>query len=165
MTEGYKLGFTGGGEFHDGHVGFTAHDGIRHGDLPFSTFFRLRYRCGLTGAVMDALDRKSLIRALRERHTYATTGERILMDFSGNETPMGGTVSSGRVHLKMEVHACGTIAEIAVIKNGSVAYSRNNVGLDFIAEYEDMALTGDFYYLRVTQEDGNRAWSSPIWAE
>lgn len=165
LKEGYKLGFTGGGDCHDGHVGFTAHDGIRHGDLPFSTFFRLRYRCGLTGAVMDALDRKSLIWALRERHTYATTGERILIDFSGNETPMGGTVSSGRVRLKMEVHACGTIAEIAVIKNGSVAYSRNNAGSDFIAEYEDMALAGDFYYLRVTQEDGNRAWSSPIWAE
>lgn len=46
-----------------------------------------------------------------------------------------------------------------------MAYSRNNAGLDFIDEYEDMALTGNFYYLRVIQEDGNRAWSSPIWAE
>lgn len=166
LGQGCRLGFTGGGDCHDGHVGFTAHDGIRNSDLPFTSFFRLRYRCGLTGAVMDSLDRKNLIRSLRERSTYATTGERILLNFSAGKTPMGGDVPAGPICMQMEIHACDDIEEIAVVKNGVVIFSLRDQGMDTTTEYEDgTAQAGDYYYLRVTQKDGNRAWSSPIWVK
>ena len=26
-----------------------------------------------------------------------------------------------------------------------------------------LAVDGDYYYIRVVQKDGNRAWTSPVW--
>jgi hypothetical protein len=46
-----------------------------------------------------------------------------------------------------------------------VVHTESSSTSSLAAEYVDTAETvgTDFYYLRVTQADGEMAWSSPIW--
>lgn len=67
MRRGYKLGASANGDEHRGRCG---------GGVPGTAVFGTKG--GVTGIVADALDRKSIGTALRARHTYATTGERIV---------------------------------------------------------------------------------------
>ena len=66
MRRGYKLGAAANGDEHRGRCG---------GGVPGTAVFGTRG--GVTGILADALDRASVGAALRARHTFATTGERI----------------------------------------------------------------------------------------
>ena len=59
------------------------------------------------------------------------------------------------------------IKEICIIKNGQVIYRYEGYNMEENIELEDKLKLEDgkmtFYYVRVKQEDGERAWSSPIW--
>jgi hypothetical protein len=65
MRRGYKLGASAAGDEHRGRCG---------GGVPGTAVFGTK-GC-ITGVIADALDRVSVARALRARHTWATTGER-----------------------------------------------------------------------------------------
>jgi hypothetical protein len=67
IARGYKLGASASGDEHRGRPG---------GGLPGTQVFGTKG--GVTGVIAHALDRKSVGRALRARHTFATTGERIV---------------------------------------------------------------------------------------
>jgi len=118
--------------------------------------------------VMPGLDRPSLVRALRERRTYATTGARILLDFAVSGTEMGGTGEADRADCRGAVHAVQPIHRIDIIKDGKVAYSQQFEGeIDATVDWHDPeAPTGEhFYYLHVVQADDQMAWSSPVWVK
>ncbi|HYC47425.1 MAG TPA: hypothetical protein VED01_18280 [Burkholderiales bacterium] len=66
IERGYKLGASASGDEHRGRPG---------GGLPGTQVFGTKG--GITGVIADALDRKSFGRALRARHTFAATGERV----------------------------------------------------------------------------------------
>ncbi|MEA1834963.1 hypothetical protein U8607_22980 [Methylobacterium durans] len=65
IARGYRLGVCANGDEHRGRPG---------GGLPGVQVFGVRG--GLTGILADSLDRRAVGRALRARHTFATTGER-----------------------------------------------------------------------------------------
>lgn len=65
MQRGYKLGASAAGDEHRGRCG---------GGVPGTAVFGTK-GC-VTGVIADTLDRASVGRALRARHTWATTGER-----------------------------------------------------------------------------------------
>ena len=67
MRRGYKLGASANGDEHRGRCG---------GGVPGTAVFGTKG--GVTGILADNLDRVSVGRALRARHTFATTGERIV---------------------------------------------------------------------------------------
>jgi len=72
--------------------------------------------------------------------------------------------------ISVDVHAEAPIRSIEVIKNnrlfaammGSHWAPRMKSEQLVIAD-EEPPSAEDFYYVRVTQTDGHRAWSSPIW--
>jgi len=64
IARGYKLGVAASGDEHRGRPG---------GGAPGVSVFGVHG--GLTGVLSDSLDRRSVGRALRARHTWATTGE------------------------------------------------------------------------------------------
>jgi hypothetical protein len=66
MRRGYKLGASANGDEHRGRCG---------GGVPGTAVFGTRG--GVTGILAERLDRETVGRALRARHTFATTGERI----------------------------------------------------------------------------------------
>ena len=64
-----------------------------------------------------------------------------------------------------EVIGTGDLGKITIIKNGFDLYTIKGEGVRNTIDYTDEITSGgnDFYYLRVEQNDGEMAWSSPIW--
>lgn len=165
LSQGYRLGFTGGGDCHEGHVGFSSEDPDGQGTVPHTFAVNLRYRCGMTAAVMDHLDRRSLIGALRQRQTYATTGQRVLLDFSVSGYQMGRVGTARSAACSVTVHAVGTIEVIEFICDGQVVHTVTPGKCDAQAEWHELApiLTEHYYLVRVYLSGGEQAWSTPVW--
>lgn len=165
LKTGARLGFTGGGDCHEARPGFSAEDPDGQGTTPQSHSWLIRYRCGMTAALAESLDRKSLIRALRERRTYATTGARILLDFSVSDLPMGSAGKAGEAVCRVAIHADSELQEAQIIRDGRVVHVEPLEGLDAQWTWRDPdpPVSESYYYLHVIQQDGQRAWSSPVW--
>ena len=165
LNSGAKLGFTGGGDCHEGHCGFSSEDPDGQGKVPHGFAAVIPYRCGMTAALMERLDRRSLVRALRERRTYATTGARVLLRFSVSGIPMGGEGEAERAVVEASVNGCGPLRALEVVKGGKVVHREEVSGRDVSLRWEDPEPPeGEvWYYLRVVQADGQMAWSSPTW--
>ena len=165
LNGGARLGFTGGGDCHEGRCGFSVEDPERQGEIPHSFADKIRYKCGMTAAVMPRLGRAELIHALRNRKTYATTGARILLDFSISGISMGDTGSATTPVVAAEVHAAHDIARTDIVRNGEVLATFAGETWHQTVNWTDTtAGTGrHWYFVKVTQRDGEIAWSSPVW--
>jgi len=137
---------------------------------------------GLAAVRADALTRDALWEGLTQRRTYATEGERIFLDFTVNDYPMGSEISL-MIAPRIVVTAAGTapITEVLVFKGTYVTDTTNPSPtndyyttvytdtpgiLTTTFQFDDASFSKDsFYYVRVTQADGKRAWSSPIWVD
>lgn len=83
---------------------------------------------------------------------------------------MGSVLPAGPVHFEGSVHGVGPLERIELVRYDGATWSTvwaSDVGGAFDADFsaEDPGATGSLYYLRVRQQDGNRAWSSPVWVE
>lgn len=167
FATGAKLGFTGGGDCHEGRVGFTVEDPDGQGATPHTFAAVLHFRCGMTAAVMPRLDRPDLIRALRNRRTYATTGARILLDFTVAGHPMGAAGKASQVECRVSVHACDDIQSVEIVRDGEVVSSHEPGSMDASIVWQDPVPTTEehYYYVRVIQTDGQMAWASPVWVQ
>jgi hypothetical protein len=146
---------------------------------------QVQYSPGLTGIMAAEQTRESLFQALYNRNCYATTGERIILGFSIAGIPMGSEISTkvkpGLVynrHIAGYVAGTAPITEIQIIRNGSLLHTiyPKTPHLEF--SFDDAELISQialsppgegcdfvYYYLRILQEDGHIAWSSPIWID
>lgn len=124
---------------------------------------------GLGKAAVWARDktRASILEAIRARRTFGTTAARIQIDFRVNGHLMGEAApkSDGPVSVSADVRGAGMIAKIEICRNNEFIYSVDPGSSEASVEYEDMAPVAgsSYYYLRVTQSDGEIAWSSPVW--
>jgi hypothetical protein len=167
LARGHRLGFIAGTDTHFGLPGHGSH-GINEGR-------------GLAAVYAKELTRTAIFDALRDRHCYATTGDRILLNFRVNDLRMGEetTISLHDKPRRISVKAEGTalITKVEIIRNNQVIYTHAKKDLSAEFQWEDneslaqIALSptyeGDtpfvFYYCRLTQENGQIAWSSPVW--
>jgi hypothetical protein len=165
LMAGAKLGFTGGGDCHEGHCGFASEDPDGQGITPHTFAAIILYRCGMTAAAMPGLDRESLMQAIRNRRTVATTGARILLHFTAAGLPMGAIGTAREVDCRGAVHAVAPIRRVEIVRDGRVAWCEEMDDLDAAIRWRDPAPPeGEhYYYLHVVQADGQMAWSSPIW--
>ena len=126
-----------------------------------------------------------MFEALQNRSCYATTGARIIVGFYIAGQKMGSELSTAqKTGLHVNRHISGYVAgttklqRVEIIRNGKVLHTikpKDQYHIDYT--YDDMdefsKVTLDskgkppfaYYYLRVTQEDGHVAWSSPIWID
>ncbi|MBN1459570.1 MAG: DUF3604 domain-containing protein [Armatimonadetes bacterium] len=162
---GRKFGFVGGSESHDGRAGSS----VMLGKFPIKipTF---NYWAGLTGIWSRRKTRECLWSSLWNRRTIASTGVRIFVDFTIDNQPMGETimVTERPSRLNVRVHGTGPLAEIVIVRNNKDWYKVEDPGWDSVFELDslDMPANGtDWYYVRVVQQDGHMAWSSPVWVE
>jgi len=160
LAKGLKLGVISGG---DNHLTQPGNPYLIPG--PYSS---LRYSNGLAAVWCDKLTRKDIFQSLRERYCYATTGARIILDFQINGARMGEEIKVKAKELpEIKVFVAGTdrIKLLEIIRSGKVVYSLSNQGTDFYFKWEDtnVFLRSCYYYIRLIQEDGEMAWSSPIW--
>jgi hypothetical protein len=156
LALGYRLGFVGSGDSHDGHPGLT------HLAGPTG---------GLAGIIAEERTRPAVLEALRARRVYATSGARIVLRFTVDGTPMGGSLpaAASEVAHQAVVQVLGTapLAGIDLIRSGEVTGQLRDLdGTDALTSFEVPALeTGEYVYVRVLQQDGALAWSSPIFVD
>ena len=96
IDKGYRVGVMANS---DGHHGRPGAEGAG------MTEFGIKK--GLTCALSEDLTRDSLFETLKERHCYATTGDRIILDFSVNNHPMGSYLSN-QDELNIQAKVIGT---------------------------------------------------------
>jgi hypothetical protein len=173
LQKNYRFGFVAGG---------LDDRGI------YSSFFesdQIQYSPGLTGIVAKGYNRESLFEALYNRSCYATTGERMLLDFQLSGLPMGSeTNTTEKPGLRVNRHLSGYVAgteelkKVEIIRNGTVIKTYNPKANTFEFAYDDLiplekaVLKAEnkqppfaYYYVRAIQEDGHIAWGSPVWVD
>lgn len=145
-----------------------------------------QYPPGLTAIIAGEHNRASLGEALYQRSCYATTGERILLGLYLAGHGMGKELSTAEKpgllfnrHLMGFVAGTANLVKIEIIRNGEVIQTfepeegyASDFTFDDMDPLDKVSLKGKdkkppfvYYYLRVTQEDGHMAWSSPIWVD
>lgn len=160
LNKGYRLGFVTGSDTHAGNPGYS--------HWVFSSEL-MSYRGGLTCIMADRLDRHSLFDALWNRRVYATTGERIILDFTVNGAMMGQEISLSENPVRnLAVRVTGTadIESVEIISMGHTIYRKEGSGREIKFSWQDGNLPQAgwlYYYVRVYQKDKAIAWSSPIW--
>ena len=154
LDRGYRLGFIGSGDRHDGHPG------AYQTDPPMG---------GLAAILADELSREGVLEALRARRVYATNGPRMLLRVALGSHRMGENVAvgkDGRLTDRLFVHVVGEtpLVSAELVRSGKpeggvLLDGKLDAMLD--REIRDLA-PGEYVYVRVLQKDGGAAWSSPI---
>lgn len=158
LRRGYRLGFVGGGDIHDGRPGDDMHtaqntDGGGHKHL--------LHPQGFTAAMAASLSRENIYDAIKSRHTYATTRSRIYLKADVR-------LDSGEYVLDVQAASEDGIREAVLIHNGDRALVIEPEGDPEVLETSrriGRMERGDFCYLRIVTRADNLAWSSPVWIE
>lgn len=158
LRKGYRLGMMASSDGHYGNPGYGYLFPQRQ-DLVGE---------GLIAVMAPEQTRKSIFTAMYDRHCYATTGDRIILDFRVDGHPMGSEYSTTNAP-EIKVKAVGTtaIALISIRKNGEPVFTLKPNKM--IAEFgwKDPAFDPDakgiYYDVLVIQENDEEALSSPVW--
>jgi hypothetical protein len=144
LAKGYKLGVQSSSDHWSTHIS---------------------YACLLA----ESLTREALFDAVRRRHAYGAT-DNILLEFratAGGAEHLMGDIFRAAASPRFTVRVVGTgaIQQIDVIKNGKFIYTSHPGEKQARFELTDREFApGDsWYYVRVLQQDGQLAWSSPMW--
>jgi len=152
LGRGLRFGFIGSGDSHDGHPGLT-HLAASSGGLA-AIFSEEKTRAGVLGA-------------LRARRTYATNGPRIWLRTWLDENEMGATFppSGAPSHLRFVVAAQRPVDRVDVVRSGEIVSAVPGSGRRELSETLTLPTLrpGEYVYVRVVQQDGGAAWSSPVY--
>ena len=172
LLKGYKIGFTAGG---DDHFGLYPSGSID----PDNGI----YPPGIMAVWAEDLTKENIWNALYNRKCYGTTGPRIIIEFYVDKYFIGDCVDidlnlnlNDSRELRMNLISPIEIKKIEIIRNNQVVNSilvnhENHKGIwvdntpfDFVSipnsKTQEKLI---FYYLRVTMDGNEMAWSSPIW--
>jgi hypothetical protein len=144
LAKGYKLGVQSSSDHWSTHIS---------------------YACLLA----EKFTREGLVDAIRKRHAYGAT-DNIVLEFrasaGGVEHIMGDVfTASASPRFTVRVQGTGTIKQVDVIRNGKFIYTARPGEKQARFELTDREFPSgeSWYYTRVLQEDGQLAWSSPMW--
>jgi len=163
LASGLKLGIIAGGDNH-----------WARGSKSFGTGITQDYPHGLQAIYATDLTRAGLYEAMWQRHTYGTTGVRIIIDFKVNGSAMGSEITAdngGPPLIYYMVKGTAPVRDIEIWKysksRGYEAFNFEGKGMmEAEREFSDEEFNEDsFYFMKVVQEDGNLAWSSPVWVQ
>jgi hypothetical protein len=144
LAKGYKLGVQSSSDHWSTHIS---------------------YACLLA----ENFTRAGLLDAIRKRHAYGAT-DNIVMDFrasAGGAEHLMGEAFSGTAAPRLTVRVIGTnaIKQLDIIKDRKFVYTSRPGTRQANVTFTDMQSGAgeSWYYARVLQEDGQLAWSSPVW--
>ncbi len=145
LARGYRMGFQASSDHCSTHVS---------------------YACVLS----QSGTREALIDAMRRRHVYGAT-DNIVMDFrvraNGEEYLQGDEIGArGRYTLSVNIIGTGSIERVDVIRNEKYVHAlgpagKSRVSFTWVDPKPDAG--ENRYYIRMMQENGHIAWSSPVW--
>ena len=112
---GHQVGFIAASDDHFSHPGYSA---------PF--LYAYTQRSGLAAVQAPEKTSSAIFDALRARRTYATTGQRIILDLNLNGSPMGSrTEFSLTRRIQGQVMGTAPIDKVTLVKNGKDVESRD----------------------------------------
>jgi hypothetical protein len=157
LAMGYRVGFIAGT---DNHVGFPS----RQAEAGRSGFL------GLACVLADDLSREAIWRAMDARRTYGTSGKPILCHWSVNGHEMGreASLEGDRVSFSASLRGTSPIERVEVVSNGQIVWRSHPDTYDVTISEEALPTPkgeSAYYYLRLRQHDGHRAWLSPVWLD
>ncbi|MBI2901469.1 MAG: hypothetical protein HYY17_14890 [Planctomycetes bacterium] len=111
--------------------------------------------------------REDVFDALYNRRCYASTAYGIVLDFRADGHLMGEEIATDKdVALSVFARGYAKIRSVEIIRDGKVAHSWKPERAEAKLECRDDAAKGaHYYYARVILEDGEIAWSSPVWVD
>jgi len=167
LNLGLKLGFTGGTDNHSAEPGHAFYSGFG----------------GITGAYAKELTRRGIFEALMARRTFATNGERMIINFYVNDKIMGEEINIEHdlgIYIKGRAITMSPIEGIDIIRNGKVIHTiiPGEKCDDVKIEWRDpekpekhiikRKMTGEntiYYYMRVRCVGNHIGWTSPVWID
>jgi len=115
IARGYRIGVAASGDEHRGRPG---------GGPPGTQVFGVHG--GLTGVIADTLDRRSIGRALRARHTWATTGEHTALLVNAGERIQGDEFThAGSLTIDYNFLGSAGWDEVAAYDHSGLIWKRN----------------------------------------
>lgn len=157
LAKGLKFGLIGGS---DGH-GLIYHHGIGRK--------KEEWRTGLSGVIVESRSKEELFKSLKKRKCFATSGSQIEIKFKINGHWMGEEISINEFpEIEIDVFGTAPLHYVMLIRDNKEVLclgKDRSEGCRVAKKYIDKTVTKGkhWYYLRIIQEDGKMAWSSPIW--
>lgn len=119
------------------------------------------------------LSRTAILDAIKQRRTYAASDNIVLRfearDGDGAPVKMGAEMNASRSP-ELSLHAVtpAPLKSLEIVRSGEIVYSaeprRKDVSISF--RDENAPVDGSaHYHVRLVQEDGQIAWSTPIWVD
>lgn len=166
IRAGHRLGFIASSDSHDGRPG-AAGGSSSHPHL----FHHLG--SGRAAILADRFDRAGVFDAVQARRCYATTGPRILIDFSLEGHPMGSEIAASvlpqRTALDIDITSNVPIERIEIFRDGQSCDvvsggGRRSEAFQWVDPRPSAGDTTN-YFVKVTRTDQEAAWTSPIWIQ
>lgn len=160
VMAGRRMGFIGSSDEHSGQ------GGRRHG--------------GIAAVFPKELTREGIFDAIRDRRCYATTGERILMEFDVDGIGMGQSearADGSKLPLRLKIWATDLLIRVDVMRHRFgvdqsfrpiLSTAPRPETLDAAYELEDIFEGPVVYYARIVQQPlewPGMAWTSPVWVD
>lgn len=172
LRKGLRLGVVAGSDMHRLTMGHLCDE---PGEIwPYGDRGGWDQTGGLQATFASDLTRKELYTGMKNRHTYGTSGARIVLLFNCNNSPMGSQIKlpqDKKPKFSIEVGGMSDLSEVAICRFDGEKWSEpmkivltEKATNRYSGFWEDTEFnrTG-IYYVRVTQKNGEQAWSSPIW--
>ena len=146
LARGYKLGFVASGDHHG--MGY-----------------------GLAAVLVKEVSPEGIVDAMLARRCYATSGDKIFIDFSINGHVMGEEIKTeSKPRIKATIDGTDNLENIVVLRDNKIIHELKAEKLKGQKHYELDFTDNDFsdnsyYYLRLIQKNKEIGWSSPIWVK
>lgn len=159
LARGYRIGFVGGT---DNHTAFPTRNPEMGGGY-----------IGMACVLADDLTREAIWDAMNDRRTYATSGKPILAHWTVNGHEMGeeAKLEGDAVTFSATLHGTAPIERVEVVSGGEIVWRSHPDAFDVTLTDEALPApppgngSSAYYYLRLRQHDGHRAWLSPVWLD
>ncbi|HUU00376.1 MAG TPA: carbohydrate binding domain-containing protein [Myxococcota bacterium] len=122
---------------------------------------------GKAAVYAPRLSAESIVQSLRQRRSYGTTGPKIFLDVRVNGHFMGelGALPDGKpVEISVRADCPAPIRAVEICRNNVFIFKAEVKGKRCRLTYldDDPPDGAASYYVRLTQRDGEMAWSSPV---
>jgi len=160
LQKRYRLGIMAST---DGHYGNPGYAYLR----PAYDWTKQEIGMAAVAVYASQRTRESIFRALYDRHVYATSGDRIILDFQADGHIMGSEYKTESVPT-LTIRAVGTapITNVEIKKDSQIVHNLEPGQISVDITWQDPAFDPKseyYYYVRIVQANNEEAISSPIW--
>jgi hypothetical protein len=132
----------------------------------------------LAGLYVKEISRAGILDALRARRCFATTGDRMLLDFRINGVFQGGEIAlpklprgpenqSAPLEVTIRAEVLRPVHRVVLVRDGYEAETLTPASdartISHTWQIEAPFIGTSYFYVRIESADGELAWSSPIW--